>query len=1058
MRRRLGLLFVILAVVFSRSAAQVAEYSFKQLTVDQGLSQNSVYTILQDRSGFMWFGTKDGLNRYDGYRFVIFKHNPSDSTSLADNSITTLYEDRRGRMWVSTTSALHVFDQKTERFYRVLLVDLSSNGQSPVTVNAITEDDEGNLWLGTIASGLIRLTVSEDYPHSRATSAKFFVHDPQNPKSLYNNYITALYFDSHKVLWVGTLGRLQSLNPRELERGFENHRIRASLGRNDPEVYCLYEDAHRVLWLGTSDGLVRYDRESRRMIIYPWKGDDFVGQNRSIRAIGEDGRGRLWLGNFGRLVYFDRQTEQYRTVPRHVEETSDLFRTGTVQIRRDRSGALWFGSNGHGVFRHDAILSRFQSFTKATSKNIGWSGHSVRSLYEDSERRLWIGSYGGLYVANPSRTAFTRAPNVGDFMVRSITQDPQGIFWFASADLIRFDAKTNNVRVYHHNPREAKSIMGNEVAGVLQDHAGTLWVVAGGVLSKFERTSGRFTQFAFADPAEFISTDPTPIGMYEDHRSRIWLATEKGLFVFDAATNRFKRYVYEPGNEHSLSYSVTRCITPDPLEPERILWIGTAGGGLNRLDLQTEQFTAFTEEDGLPNNVVYGILGDSTGNLWLSTNKGLARFNPRTRTFQTYLSQDGLQSNEYNSGAYHKSRRGEMFFGGINGFDVFDPATVYANSYVPEVVITELRLFNKPVTLHDARVRLTEPISLATAVTFSYSQNVFSLTFVSLDYTAPEKNLYQYMLEGFDPDFGPASTIRTATYTNLDPGEYTFRVRGSNSDGVWSEKEASLVITVLPPFWMTWWFRTVLVVIILALGPIIYYRRVTALKREHARQREFSRRLIESQESERKRIAAELHDSLGQNLLVMKNRAVLGLQDAQVTGALRDGLTEISNTASATLKEVREISHNLRPYELDRFGVTEAIRSVVEKVQASSAIVFTTAIDDFDGLLEKEFEINLYRAVQECLNNIMKHAEATQAFVGITKNNGFLVVTVRDNGKGFEQRALQSGEQKTVGLGLSSLEERMRILGGSLTITSNPGSGTTISMTIPLRKQPDGAP
>ena len=1046
------ILFLIVLLSTTLAYTQETEYTFKRLTVDDGLSQNTVYSILQDSKGFMWFGTKDGLNRYDGYKFTVFKHRQSDSMSLADNIVTTIFEDSRKRMWVGTsTGVLHLFDRGSERFRRIPLLHQTENLSSQAPVMTMTEDDGGNFWVATVGEGLFKVTIPEEGYDRRSFTVIPFRHIPGNSKSLSNNVVSALYYDTTGILWVGSDVYLQSLNLRSLEDGFKNQTgLYGSKRSRNADAYSVYKDAKGELWFGTTMGLSRYDRQSRRFESYPCKGKEISNDDKAIRSICEDNNGMFWLATFGNTMVFDPGTKRYRLIRNEIKEDERSFLPTIMRIYRDKSGAIWFGSNGYGLFIYDPKISRFQSFTKNRVGIRGWNGNSVRSLFEDASGRLWIGSYGGLFVSDASRRSFNRFPKMPGEPVRGMIQDRRGRLWFAAQEgLVCYDGKL--LRTFGYRKEDSTSLRSVAVSGVHEDHDGFIWCVTPGVLSKLEEKSGRFIHYRFDPINEFQIADAVPVTIYQNG-DNLWLTSERGLWRFNLQTKQFKQYVNKPGVNNSLSYNITYSLCADPSEPDRFLWIGT-GVGLNRLDMTTDEFISFTESDGLPNNVVYGVLSDRGGNLWLSTNRGITKFNPRTHFIRSYFREDGLQSNEYNSGGYFKNKKGEMFFGGISGFDIFNPEEMKDNSYVPPVVLTELQLFNEPVGVDDGRGILRQAISETKSIILSYHQNVISLTFAALGFTIPEKNRYRYKLEGFNDSYIDAGTNRTATYTNLDPGAYMFHVQGTNNDGVWNEQGVLLSITVLPPYWMAWWFRSIVILLFLSVGPIIYWRRVSVLKKEQLQHELFTKKLIDNQESERKRIAAELHDSLGQTLLIIKNRALMGLNASKRKTKQRKQLDEISVSASEAIGEVREIAYRLRPYQLDRIGMTKAIKAMIDKVSATSPIKFSATIDPMDGVFPREEEINVYRIIQESVNNIIRHSNAGTASVTITRRNGTCSIVIQDDGIGLTRRTDTKKESGHGGFGMTGMAERVKILEGEIDIQSTEGTGTTISVTIPVRNE-----
>jgi len=1014
----------------------------RHLTADDGLSQSSVYAILQDTCGFVWFGTKDGLDRYDGYNFKVFVHDPFDSVSLPDNFVTALFQDKKGRIWVGTQyGSLDVYDPRFENFHRVWIGD---SIKGPFSDAAIAEDNEGNLWFGTSGDGLVEISFADNHGSAKSAQGdipfKYYVSkwDTSNTKAFPNNVVSALLCDRSGTLWAGVGGELLSFDPCSNKREVKEYNFLPPPDKINAEILSLYQDSMGDIWAGTNAGLYKLDKRRNLFVSYFEDSRSNHQQLGGIRTICEDTRGRLWLGTFSSIFLLDLKDNQHQLLLNQ--------QSGAICIKRDKSGAIWIGTGGYGLYVYTPNVIHFESFTEKSG--VGWPNESVRSILVDSEGRLWIASYGGFYMMNRGRKTFGIIHTKMSDPVRSILQDRDGKLWFASdLGIACMNIRNNSIRYFSHHPEDPASLSSSIVAGLFQDSHGAMWAVTPGCIDKLNIKSGTWSHFYF-DRNPGPQNDPPPTSMCQTSDGSIWITSRTGLWRFNPETKSFTHYVEGSDEKKGLSSNITLSLCHDPFQ--HVIWIGTEGGGLDRLDIHTGEVTTFTEADGLPDNVVYGILRDEGGTLWLSTNKGLAEFDPRTKSIATYKQADGLQGNEYNTGAYFKSPSGELFFGGINGFDAFQPDESQHENYDPNIVITGIDLFGKPLAARDKSGVLSESLQNTKSITLDYKQNVLSLTFASLDFNDPRKNKYEYRLIGFDRDFIPANTSRTVTYTNLDPGKYTFVVRGTNSSGMWSSREANLQILVLPPFWMTWWFRAIVIAAFVSIGPAIYFRRISAYNKEKRQREMFSRRLIESQENERKRIAAEIHDSLGQNLLVVKNRALLALEKPELAEDIRDHLAEISDTVSSTLKEMREISRNLRPYELDRFGITEALKSVVERVGDSSGVSFTMDIDNIDSVLTKEAEINIYRIVQESLNNIVKHSKASGAQVTVARFNNRLQIVVRDNGIGFYSSSSDGDKDGNSGLGLDSISERVRIINGTYEIESLPGSGTTISINVPL--------
>jgi len=482
------------------------------------------------------------------------------------------------------------------------------------------------------------------------------------------------------------------------------------------------------------------------------------------------------------------------------------------------------------------------------------------------------------------------------------------------------------------------------------------------------------------------------------------------------------------------------------------LWLGTSEG-LNRFDPKTAAVAHYYVKDGLPNNFIYGILCDEQGRLWISTNKGLSCFDDRLlpgKKFKNYDARDGLQGDEFNQRTCFKNKNGELFFGGTDGLTRFHPDRIHDNPRVPPVVLTA---FKK----HDQRVLFDRDISEVDNIELNYTDKAFSFEFAALNYTNSAKNQYAYMMESFDRNWIYCGTRRVAYYTNLDPGDYVFRVKGSNNDGVWNEKGITIKIKINPPFWATWWFRGLSALAVIGIIGSMYERRISGLRKAKAAQEEFSRRLIATQEAERKRIASELHDGLGQDLLIIKNELQQFTNSFLGQGQSSNGLSELSDLAQEAINEVREISSNLHPHQLDRLGLKKALVAMINKIAQSAALQIDWDIDEVSGFFSKEAEINIFRLVQEGLNNIVKHAAATAATIQINKLATKIEIFVADNGIGFDADLYSASPAMQKGFGLSGMAERTRILHGEFSIDSAPGKGTrlriSISASIPQAKK-----
>lgn len=1037
---------------------------FNKIPSDLGLSQNVINCSLQDRIGFLWFGTKDGLNRFDGYGFKVYRHDPNDPGSLPDSNVTALFEDRQGRFWVGTENGLNLFDTAHESFSRIPEPggqNLLSHGR----INSVSEDREGAIWIATVR-GVIKL-VSAGPNDTSLTGAQFthLKHEANNAGSLPETNISQVLPYNDELILV----RTSNANLYTLDRNnnYAAKPFRIEGQESDKLILNLCLGRNGTIWLAASKGI--YESNSTGISRFHSYRSSLLTQT-VVNSIVEDHNGYVWLCGYLGLIRFDPRTEGFdffpsgKTTQASGSESSDssALEYGVNTILEDRRGALWFGSNGKGLFRYDRQIERFAHANVQSSKLSLWPGSSIRSLIELEDGTVLLSTTAIEFLRLDRRTGKVTPANVApsdNFLTYSMLVDHTGALWRGGLGPLRRVEMKNGiaarVREYQLEP-DAKTYPNGEIVNkIFEDHSGDIWVLTPYKLFHFDRAKDSFTGYLYN------TTTDLPFDNYadicEDTTGSLWIGTIHGLLRFDRQNGTFKRYQHDPQNSASLSHNVVRTVVRDPSEPN-VLWLGTAGGGLNRFDTQTETFSVLSEKDGLPNNVVYGILVDDEGNLWMSTNQGICRFNPRTRTFKTFDKKDGLQDNEFNSCAYFKSRSGELFFGGINGFNSFYPADVKDNSNPPAVVLTDFQILNKPVSFKTPDSPLAQSITGTKEITLNYDQRFFSFEFAALDFTEPSKNQYAYKLEGFDNAMIHVGTRRTAFYTNVPPGKYLFRVIASNNDGVWNIEGTVMQITVLPPFWRTWWFLTFATLLVITLVFFIYHRRLSQLKRQQEVQEVFARQLIEEQENDRKRIAAELHDGLGQTLLIIKNRAFLGSRvteengDSQGQESAHEQFDEISDSAAEALSQVREIAYDLRPSQLERLGLTSAIETMLERVAASSNIDFEAQLVPLDGVFPPEQEINFYRIVQESLNNIIKHSGATSARVVINKDHKGVNLLIHDNGKGFVYD--ENGSRKA-GFGLKGMAERARILKGHYAIKSTPGGGTTIIVQIENRKRPE---
>ncbi len=1035
---------------------------FEHLSITDGLSQNSANCILQDDKGFMYFGTQDGLNRFDGFDFSIFRPLPNDRNSLTHNYIHSLLQDRNDRIWIGTNGGgLDRFDPNTKQFinYRYVADDpysLSSN-----IVYSIIQDREGTIWVGTY-HGVNRYDPEQDrFSHYHL--------NPNDPRSLGHNIVRIIYEDQAGMLWIGT----------------------------------------------DSGGLDKFDPETEQFTHYRHNpADPWSLSNNSVRAIFQDRTKALWVGtDSGGLNRFDPDTEQFTRFKHKPDDPHSLSHDSVQAIHADQSGLLWIGTNGGGLNSLDPVTGRIQHFKHDLNDPYSLSSDFIASIFEDQTGTLWIGTFGGgvnrLDRWNKRFVHYQAIPNnansLSENLVWALQQDREGDLWIGTngGGLDHYNRDTGEWRHYRHDPSDPKSLSSNIVRSIFEDQSGDLWIgTQGGCLDRFDRSSSSFHHYPVNAGGNCQSGDTSILSMFQDRSGQLWIGfSRRGMRQLDPTTGRLSylsdldfgnvntirqgpedslwigtsfgliRWSLDSGwlehHDHknddpeSLSSNLVMSVLHDRLGT---LWVGTFGGGLNRLNQNGEVVRHYRVQDGLPNDVIYGILEDDRGNLWLSTNMGLSRFDPRKETFTNYDVDDGLQSNEFNAGAYFQTTAGEILMGGINGFNVFYPEQIVDNPHAPPIVLTALTQEGQEVVTEQAVENLNQ-------VRFGWPNNSFAFEFTALNYSQPHKNQYAYLLQGFDDNWNYVGARRYGTYTNLPGGNYVLRIIGSNDDGVWNREGVSVAITIVPPFWETWWFRGTTVLILLAGVFTAYRQRVNKIERQaHEFERQVKERTAElmktnellNQEiaerqraeealdrqaveaavlAERNRLARELHDAVTQTLFSASLIAEVVPQAWESDPESgREQLEQVRLLTRGALAEMRALLLELRPEALAEAKMEDLLLQLGRAMSSRIGIpVSVSAIGESN--LPAAVKIGFYRVAQEALHNASKHANARQVHLVLTVESSQVILSIQDDGCGFEIDDIPPGH-----LGVGIMRERAAAIDARFDISSEPGEGTRVEI------------
>lgn len=1042
---------------------------FKRLSVAEGLSQNKVNCILQDGYGFVWLGTDDGLNRYDGYEFRKYYHNPADSTSISDNNIKCMIEMPGNKIWVGTLAGgISILDNETGNFSRFNLGFENNNPDTLISIYALKKDRFQNLWVFH-HDGLVKFTMNGD----SVSNPKYYWFK-EHPS---DGYIQEqIEIDSNGIVWILKNRVLSVLD--EATGEFKNYyKDPQKLFSTDLKdfIYC---DSMDRLWLG-----ITYEAGMSRLFEFNfveerWEQALQKNEKRVHGAI--EFENELYIYGFSGLIRYNPD----QTAGDKLFDFSDNIVASIQTAMVNRDGSLWLGSNGYGAYSLSKTTRRFSSYPVNASPNSRWE--SVRSIYEDPDGILWLGTYGGLYLLDRTTNSIARKQLIDNEewfrlpVLYSIYEDPESngeILWLGTegTELYQFNCTTDQIKVFHSVAPDNKAFAGRIVTGILRDFRGKLWVSTYFGVSRLKQGTDQFINY-YHDPADSssISSNQSTY-IFEDSRRRLWFGTISGLNQYLPESDSFRRYMYNP-------------LLPGGLRARRIeviyeskhpdfagkLWLGTAGGGLVEMIEQpdgTIYFNHYTSKSDLANNVVYGILEDEEGNLWMSSNKGISKFNIRTGTFKNYDIEDGLQDNEFNAKAFFKGKSGEMFFGGVNGLNMFYPSDLGISTFEAPVRMTDFKIFNKSVDLGKAAHDVKN-------IELNYTDNVFSFEFAALDYNSPSKNHYAYKLEGFNKDWIQLHTKRDITFTNLDPGAYRLNIKATNSDGIWNESDIlSIGINILPPFWDTWWFRY-LIAVLLIIGLWLFFRWRTSdiVNKNKELELLVEGKIVEIRQINERLLSQEKLANLGKLITVVSHelRNPLGTirnaffslnemivpKDQTINRVLERAERNIQR-CDTIIKELLDFTR-LPKLCLETVQINDLIREVIEESNIHESIEVRLKLDAAHAL-----RIDIEQ-IRRCLINLIDNAcHAMLDEIDSSKryrltisswdgSNGIFVV-IEDNGPGVPPELrekifepLFSTKGFGVGMGLPITKQIVELHQGRIEVDNSVSKGTAMRIFLPL--------
>ncbi len=1109
------LFFLVLIFNCSNSFTQVKSIRLGHLSIEQGLSQSTVLTIAQDSSGFLWFGTQDGLNRYDGYNFVVYKPIPDDSSSLSDNYIYCIYVDKYGNVWSGTDDGLNKYNPETGSF-----TSYKNNPDDPKSISSnrissITGDSLGNLWIGTI-NGL-------NYFESSKNKFINYFHNDKNKSSLLSNFVISIFVDSQNRFWAGTDKGLDLFNPKT--KTFR-HFIHYSNEKNSilgQKINSITQDKLGNLWIGTFSGLNKLNVQSNIFIHFIHSITDKKSINSdSISVVYVDKKGIVWIGtkNNG-LSYYDPVNKAFIEFGNSVVNSNEA---GDKQIRcllEDREGLLWIGTFTSGIYKYDNMKKSFGLIMIDDKLGNKMEENDISAIYKDNLNNLWVGSfYDGIIKVNEKTGKFTQylhtksENSLTQNFINAIFVDQKGFIWFGTTEgLDKFNANTNTFYHFKHEVNNNNNLGSDYISSITSDKAGNIWLgLNGSGMDKFDPSTKNFTHYIHNPDNSNSISDNNINYLFFDNRGILWIGTNgNGLDRFDTKTERFKHFVHEANNNNSLCNNIILDIYQFPGDTSGTIWITSAGGGFSRLNTKKMDFINYNEKDGLANNEVYSALGDKKGNLWLSTNNGLSKFNIAAQRFHNYNQSDGLQSNEFNQGAFFQSNNGKMYFGGKSGINSFFPDSIKYNLYNPQVVFTSFKDYN-------GQIKLKKSIWKTNQIRLSYKDNIISFTFSALSYTDPNKNKFAYMLKGLNNKWIDKGTNNEVTFTNLSPGKYTLLVKGTNNDGVWSSHIAAINIIILPPFWETVWFRVIALIFLAAILFIISQLRVRAIRLRNKKLEEVVTERTKELNSKKEELEdvnfkqAVLVEKLTKSEIELKGlnkhkdkilsvlahdlrspfTGLLGFTDLLSNNIDQLETEEIKQSAkniNNVTNNLYKLLNNLLEWSLVQEGkikYSPSNENLLHCVNESISLLKANAEHKSISLkINIENNINVWAdrnmldiIFRNLISNALKFTPVggevniyskdldNQLSIDIEKtNNKFVEIVIQDNGVGIEKEMLSgllspdsqittkgTNNEAGTGLGLSLSKELIEMQRGKIRIVSKEGEGTSVIFTLPKYK------
>ena len=999
--------------------AQKPDWQFYRLPLNNGVSLNLSYDMIQDSEGYIWFATMYGLVKYDGKDFISYQNDSKDTTSISYDDIVSLFEDSKGNLWIGTWGGgLNMLDPDREKFTRFIHDVNNSEGISDNVIWSVREDKDGNIWIGTGTSGLNKF----DSVTKKFSRYNIF----QNQKTGPNVSIQTLHLDKEGSLWVGHNKGLTKYLP--IRNEFKYYSLEKDKSEKQFFVNEIFEDKNNMLWIGTQDGLYQFNKTDEMFI--PTK----IIKDWSINSITQDSNENLLLGTNRGLINYDPKSTLFDIYESDFQNSSSIAGNFVHKVMKDMSGVIWVASYNGGISRLISRDKNFKVYRYRVDDKNSISAKYIKSIAEDTKGNILFGTSGlGINVLNPETSVIKQIKFQKNFNNVINTMFFEGnILWIGTAgSVVNYDLSRNNVSKLPFSKSQQELLDGNNFTAMISDGNNKIWLgTYNNGLFSYDKIQKELKHYSLKSKNDTNDNADYILSIYKDKQDRIWIGSYGGFHLYNVQSDTFISIKHNLNDPVGLSNNYVYSILEDS---QGKIWLGTARG-LNEFDPDAKTFKHYSQKDGLPNDVICSIVEDSEGYLWLTTNKGISKFNYADKSFQNFYESDGLASDLFHPGAGLISSSGKIYFGGRGGVTSFKPEEIKINDYKSPVIISSIQFAENNGTSKKINSESDE-------LNFDYTQSSLIINFISFDYNNPDRIQYKYKLEGYNNDWIANGNSNTVKFSNLPPGSYKFLVTNTNSDGIWSNNFAEFAFMISPPFWQTWWFIPAMISAIILLGFTIHLLALHSKIR-----RAINNEKIREEESDRirQKTAIDFHDELGHrltriSLLVELVKRKLGIAFSEVkplleqisenSARLYEGTKDFIWAIDPQKDSLYELMIRLKDFGDEIFGNTKVsfeIKNLEEKLQNAE--------------LDMDWKRHLSLIFKEGLNNSLKHSKCHKVSIDSKFENDEFEIILEDDGTGFNPNNLKTGN------GLNNMKMRAEYINAILDIESQPGSGTKISV------------